>query len=174
MGSDPLYGSDGAQGYTPHLGMYNTSGMDHRWTLTINKSLGPLPPLQYEGIVTCFKNLRDWALLGALYSPQVDYVNVGLTTYSYHPEALTWAAAEATCQAQAMQIQAQRTGSMPLGGPHAVGHLASAATNEDYEILLSIMSKQPPVFTSPGYGVNADFYVKLISVSDGSYVWGTC
>lgn len=129
MGSNAIYGSDGAQGYTPHL-----------------------------GIVTCFKNSEDWLLMGQLYSPQIGFVNLGLTTYTYHPEAVTWAVAEATCQSQALQIQARRTGSMPSGGPHAVGHLASTASNEDFEILLSIMAKQPPVFTSPGSGVNPDFY----------------
>ena len=129
MGDNAVRGIDGAQGPTPH-----------------------------RGLVTCLKDPSAWDLLGAIYDPEVHDFNLGLTTYSFHPEALSWADAEATCVLQASVVQARRTGSMPGGGPVAVGHLASAATDIDIQMLLHVMSQLPPVFTSPGYGELPDFY----------------
>ena len=70
-----MYGIDGAQGYRPHL-----------------------------GLVTCIKDSARWDLLGAIYDPEVQDVNIGLTTYSFHPEALSWDDAEAACVQQAVQV----------------------------------------------------------------------
>ena len=50
------------------------------------------------------------------------------------------------------QVQARRIGSMTVGGPRAVGHLASVSSSVDISLLLQVMDQQPPVFTSPGYG----------------------
>ena len=41
---------------------------------------------------------------------------------------------------------------MMVGGPRAVGHLASVSSSVDISLLLQVMDQQPPVFTSPGYG----------------------
>ncbi len=119
---------------------------------------GPRPR---QGLTTCLRDKSAWLELGGLYNPEpLEVVSEGLATYTFHPEPLTWAQAEAACAADAAAVQQRRT--MTLGAasppPSAVGHLASVATELDLRQLLAVVSLMPPALASPGYEDPADFY----------------